>query len=221
MSGRIRKLVVCYNWSYDMIPHKFFKSLFASDVRTDPGMEIVSLPTPSQTVTGNLNVDHALAKGATEILHLDVDQAVPKDVLARMRAHNKDIVSALTPLRMEPYDWSMFKFLPDGQRGATREQPVRRLQRVDAVGCGCMLVQAHVYRSLRPPWFCTECDDLGMRMVRSSDFFFFQKVKEAGYEVWVDTTLESGHDTTFELNSKTLRREIKYEDEPAEAVGVK
>ena len=200
-----RKLAVIVNWPYEYLPWNFMASLWSSDVRLERSAVLLRPISPVPAMSANMAIKTALAMGATEILSLDVDQDVPVDVLAKLRSHSKDVVGALTPLRPYPHEWIMYNF-GDGKR--VNVEPTERLQKVDVTGGGCMLVQSYVFEHIEPPWFATETTSDGCEIVMSSDFYFFDKVKKAGFELYIDTTCESAHHTDLPLHSTSLRRKL-------------
>jgi hypothetical protein len=72
---------------------------------------------------------------------------------------------------------------------------------VDNTGCGCILYKTEVFENIEPPWFeFTETED-GRPM--GEDITFCKKLKEAGYEIFVDTSIVIGHISLLEVNRAT------------------
>jgi len=61
-----------------------------------------------------------------------------------------------------------------------------RMQQVDITGGGCMMIRASVFDTLAEPWFAPEHE-------WGTDIQLCKQVRQAGYEVWCDTSLEIGH----------------------------
>ncbi len=205
------KLAVHSSWPYGMLPWTFFASLWNSDVRLEKEVMLLRSVSPCPGLGGNMAVQVALDHGADEILFVDTDQGVPVDILARFRAHNVEIVGALTALRAVPYRWSMFKFgegLQEGQKVFV--EPTQRLQKVDATGNGCMLAKTSVFHKIPKPWFMNETTPDGTQITKSTDFYFFEKAAACGISTYVDTTVESPHYTETMLNMQTLGRKVEY-----------
>ena len=62
----------------------------------------------------------------------------------------------------------------------------RRLQMVDVTGGGCMVINMEVFDKIPSPWFEPELD-------RGTDIQICNKVRDAGYTVWCDTSIDIGH----------------------------
>lgn len=63
------------------------------------------------------------------------------------------------------------------------------LIRADALGTGCMLIKRDVLEAIGYPWFkCHEMSGGG------EDFFFCDRAKEAGFEVWGDFSVQAHHE---------------------------
>lgn len=77
--------------------------------------------------------------------------------------------------------------------------PERRhgLQQVDAIGTGCILIKRKVLEEVRAPFMRKWSEDgiaeLGL------DFYFCQKAKDAGFEVWCDWRAPCSHFKTLDL----------------------
>ncbi len=61
-----------------------------------------------------------------------------------------------------------------------------KLQQVDVVGGACLFMPCSMFDKIPQPWFDTEHD-------YGTDIQVCKKAKEAGYEVWADTSIEFGH----------------------------
>jgi hypothetical protein len=112
---------------------------------------------------------------------IDSDMVVPPDTVQRLLATGKEIVGALSFERNPPYVLGAVRGddMPDGAPFV--------LHRVPAVGAGCLLIRRHVLESMPKPWF--EHTTPGW----NEDFHFCEKATGAGFEVWLDGTLELGH----------------------------
>lgn len=202
------KLVVTLDWPYSNVPWIWVSSLLASDVIKEKNFEIIRAITTDTNCSGNMLIKASLEAGATEILSFSADQAFPKDVLSRLRAHNKDCVSALTPTRQAGHHWLAFNLNEQGL--GVKADLKYPLQRIDVAGGGCMLTKAHVFEKIEPPWFKATKTKDGCGIVQTCDFYFFKKLKEAGFEAYVDNTLESYHQTEVILSSQTLGVPLPY-----------
>lgn len=130
-------------------------------------------------------VQAALTAHATHVFWLDSDMRFPKDALVRLLAHDVPIVAANYPTRRPP-------IVPVAQRNAEGHlfttAHAKGLVPVDAVGMGCMLVQASVYHALPKPWFAlgySRSDDGYV----GEDHYFCQQARAKGFSVAVDQAL--------------------------------
>ncbi|MDP6460053.1 MAG: hypothetical protein QF829_04605, partial [Candidatus Hydrothermarchaeota archaeon] len=84
-----------------------------------------------------------------------------------------------------------------------------KLFRVDAVGMGCCLIKAEVFRSIAQPWFVYD-----VKRNRGEDIYFCEKVKEAGYDIWVDPEVLPVHLGVSEVGIEHFRSKFGREDSP-------
>ena len=202
------RLAVLVDWPNGNTPWICMASLWNSDVRREPDCFMLRGIAPHPDVAANMTIKVALDKGAEELFFICADQGVPRNVLARMRSHDADIVGALTASRQNNHPWLIYNFGPDGH--ATPIITDAPAQRVDYVGPGCMLVKASVFRTLPQPWWDTRVSEDGTSVTSSSDFSFFRKAKEHGMRVFVDATLESPHLHDVVLNARSLHRKAPF-----------
>lgn len=202
------KLAVVLDWPYTLVPHAWWATLWASDVRREPNVEVIRAVSTDMTCSANMLIRTALEGGASEILCFSADQTFPFDILSRLRAHNKPVVSAITATRQEGHQWLAFNIDKDGfGRRAPLDFP---LTKVDIPSPGCMLIKAEVFNKVPAPWFKATLTRDGCGIVQTSDFYFFKKCKEYGVECYVDSTIESIHFTEVPLSTKTLGRKLPY-----------
>lgn len=149
----------------------------------------------------NAIVESAIAVNADYLLMLDDDHVV--DVERHLTANDsyeflnklithleedpkKGIVGALYFQRGASCDpVIMFKNSP-GYTFYTMNDVSRRLQKVDVTGGGCMCINMKVFDKINSPWFQPE---LG----QGTDIQLCEKVANAGWEIWCDTSIELGH----------------------------
>lgn len=134
----------------------------------------------------NAICEHALEKGADYVLFIDDDMTFESNLLLKLMAHDKDIVSAWAYQRGEPHNpvAYMYSSMANGYVAAINAANTG-LRRVDAVGFGAVLIKTKVFEKLAKPWFKFERfgEDIG----------FCHAARQAGFEVWCDSDLEIGH----------------------------
>jgi hypothetical protein len=141
----------------------------------------------------NIIIRQALDIDCTHILFLDDDVICPPDILPRLLAHNKDIVTGLYLMRNHPHFPIAFDFADE--TGKARHLIMdnyrnQNLVEIVATGLGCVLIRTDVFRAMKEPWIRIGelesdmwCDDLG----------FYKRARELGYKLWLDTTIHVGH----------------------------
>ena len=118
------------------------------------------------------------------------------------------IVSGWTPLRKQPHFPLVY------QRSGEQYRPMLpegSLQKVDGFGFGCVLIKTHVFERMTRPWFEQEFFEEDSAKVGGlkvgHDLNWCRKAQEAGFDLWVDNTVECGHlmnvmiDRQYAMNS--------------------
>jgi len=146
----------------------------------------------------------ALDNGVRHLLFVDADSIVPNDLYTRLASHNLPIVSALYHRRHPDYREAMWKLHPTPKPGAKYMAPgpgtwsyqKGTLIEVDVVGCGAVLIHTDVLRKVPKPWFKWNIPWTGEQTMDSvsEDFWFFERAREAGFKVIVDTGLIVEHE---------------------------
>lgn len=140
----------------------------------------------------NVMIQQALAYNCTHILFIDDDTCPPPDIISKLLAHNKSIVTGLYLMRSFPHQPIIFektyangeclhRFLQDDEEG---------LIEVSSCGLGAALIKIEVFKELEQPWIRLGevesdhwCDDIG----------FFKRAKDAGYRIFCDLSVKVGH----------------------------
>ena len=142
----------------------------------------------------NALVDAAIAADFTHLLMLDDDMIVPPDLLARLLAHDKDLVGALYwqrggafhPVVMKAITLETGDFHPDYYAASDPIMQRPGLYPVDIIGGGCMLFRVDCFRKISPPYFWWE-HSMG------TDIAICTRLREAGIQPYIDTSIELGH----------------------------
>jgi hypothetical protein len=146
-------------------------------------------------------VEQALEKGCTHLLMADTDQVYPADTIEKLLSHEKDIVGVAVHRRWPPYDLIMMR----GELGSYTHVPEAEcysgvLVPVDATGTGCLLFDTRVFLDIPRPWF--EFGQANGNPV-GEDILFCSKARAAGFEIFVDTSIQVDHLTTLRVNRGT------------------
>ena len=75
--------------------------------------------------------------------------------------------------------------------------------KIDATGTGCIMYDSRVFtdEKIEFPWFETRVSDIGKRV--GEDIGMCVKLKEAGYNIYVDTSITIGHIMLHEVDRVT------------------
>lgn len=142
-------------------------------------------------------VNYALQSGATHLLMVDADMLFPMDTIPKLLAHGKEVVGVKYKKREFPVRWLHKRSsVLEGT-----EEPTETPFVVDYVGTGLMLIDLSIFEKLGKPknegerptaWFSFGRDSQGA-LVMGEDVWFCNVVRDAGYQVWVDPTIQVGH----------------------------
>lgn len=139
----------------------------------------------------NLIIEKALQLDCTHILFIDDDMAFAPDSLNKLLAHDVDIISGLYLMRNSPFKPVMFDVAHDDGRCVHSELDEQSgLVEVVNCGLGFVLISTEIFHEMIKPWITLGeleadqwCDDIA----------FFNRVREEGYEIYVDTNCPIGH----------------------------
>jgi glycosyltransferase involved in cell wall biosynthesis len=140
----------------------------------------------------NIIIQQALSIDCSHILFIDDDVTFPPDLLFRLLAHGKDVVTGYYLMRNFPHKPIIFdESLDDGRCVHHFPEPGEtELIEVVNTGLGCALIKTEVFKALEPPWIRLGqlekdhwCDDID----------FFNRVRAAGFKLYCDLTLTVGH----------------------------
>ena len=136
--------------------------------------------TPSEK--RNYGIVQAINKKADYILFVDDDMVFGPGTLKKLISRNKDVIGVVYYFKRP--ELSPIIELLDGMKNEPFE--------CKGVGAGLLLVKTSVLMRMKRPWFDTKVNDIGMTVLGDS-YFFCDRVREAGFEVWCDPTIEVHH----------------------------
>jgi hypothetical protein len=139
-----------------------------------------------------LNQRNNLVKKAKEvnsdyILWLDSDMTYPATTALRLLEHNKDIVACNYSKRTKPLKTVAYTNLNDWDSWVHME-PQDELVKVEGVGMGCMLMKLDIFEKLQKPYFEFRYKE-DTQDYFGEDFILLGKLREQGYDVFIDTVL--------------------------------
>lgn len=142
--------------------------------------------------------------GAEYMLWLDSDMVVPPTTALRLMAHNEPVVTANYIRRQKPYKGVAYEKVGEWENPLDYT-PKDSLAVVEGIGMGCFLMKTSILDELPRPWFeftwvKESVDWLG------EDINFCAKIRNAGYEIKVDTqiSMETLHLGTYAFGSDLL-----------------
>jgi len=151
-------------------------------------------------------IQQALEDGISHLIMTDTDQILPDDIFVKLIVHaarGKDVVIAPVHRRYDPFDLILM-------RGSSPDEYIHvdddecysgNLIEVDAGGGGCFMVSMKAVLEIDYPWFTLdEKTPLGGDM--GEDIAFFWKLRQKGYQIWADTSIEIGHLADIVINKE-------------------
>lgn len=135
------------------------------------------------------------------LVMLDQDHAHPADIVERLMMHalqdrEKKIISGLNYRRGVPYEPMAYIRHGDKHCRYEGEFDGESLYSVDAVATCAMLVHRSVFETIPGPWFEDNYKRYAEHVFSGEDLDFCRKARNAGFKIWVDSSLTSPHRTT-------------------------
>ncbi len=139
-----------------------------------------------------LNQRNNLVKKAKEvnsdyILWLDSDMTYRATTALRLLEHNKDIVACNYTKRTKPLKTVAYTNLNDWDSWVPMESQ-DELVKVEGVGMGCILMKLDIFEKLQKPYFEFRYKE-DTQDYFGEDFILLGKLREQGYDVFIDTVL--------------------------------
>lgn len=147
----------------------------------------------------NSLVQQAQFEGCRQLFMMDTDQIYPPDTLTKLMSHKKDVCGVRVHRRYPPFDPIFLR--KDKEKGYWRisdeEMFSGNLVEVDATGTGALLFNMEIFDKIEDPWFKFTIDSTGRT---GEDIYFCEKAKDAGFQIFVDTSIEVEHLATIAVN---------------------
>ena len=138
----------------------------------------------------NLIAHYAIENGYDYLMCVDHDIAFDVTTIAKLVAHNKDIIGGIYRQRRPEQILEVFNmaYHPYYDTKAFYTTPFE----VGAIGLGCALIKVDVLKKIGYPQFdyhqAIKAEDS-----LSEDVDFCQKAKKAGYRIWIDPDIRCEH----------------------------
>ena len=160
----------------------------------------------------NKVAEKLLQTNMTHVLMLDIDHTHPQDIIQRLAKWvlldpEVKIVGGLNFRRGAPYEPCAF-IEEDGKVYAPADWP-QGLVKVDYLGTGSILIAREVFEEIEPPWFFNDYRHAWEGHYPGEDIGFSAKAREAGFDLYMDTTTVSPHLTTHGIDESTFRNYMK------------
>ena len=152
----------------------------------------------------NAALEQAIRDGFTHVVFLDADMIFPDDLFARLLRHipRGAVVSGFYPQRRMPYaPVALRNGRPDASGLYRRytfdadytDVDVHGLREEEVIGMGCALIPLSIVQALGPrPWFEYRLNEDGWPMI-SEDVPFCERVRAAGFQIYLDPSIQCGH----------------------------
>lgn len=148
----------------------------------------------------DISRDHLVRKALEDdvdyVFFLDTDIVPPHDILLNLLAWKLPIVSGLywTKAKLP----CAYKFEGDSKHVKSIDPSMleQRIIEVDAVGTGCLLIDARVFKKIPAPWFKWDMlpwADPEESPGHSEDINFCIKAKAHGFPIYLDTAVRCKH----------------------------
>lgn len=157
----------------------------------------------------------ALKSEADYLMFLDSDQIIQKDTIDRMAYHldkGEDIVTTLIFRKDPPFQPCIFSYqeeLPNRQIGLkfydVEQEDLTKPFYVESCGMGCAMMKVNIFKNLPQPWFLP-------RPYTGEDIAFIWEVRQKGYKILCDPTIEIGHVGYKNFNRQDYLKSIQDEN---------
>ena len=129
--------------------------------------------------------NQALEINADYALWLDSDMMFPSTTAMRLMAHDQNVVCANYMKRASPLQTVAYPKRGDWENWLPLESD-QELEEVEGIGMGCMMMRPAILADIEAPFFSFEYKD---KEWHGEDFYFQQKLRDAGYKIMVDMNL--------------------------------
>lgn len=143
----------------------------------------------------NQIVKFFLESDCTHLLFVDADTIPPLDALKRLLAHDKPIISALTPiieLNEETNDyWRKWNAVDETDQ---HMKPNTGTRMCKGAGASCILIKREVFEQLEAPYYRFQYkDDSGKSVLVGEDIYFIINALSKGIKTYADTSILCQH----------------------------
>ena len=183
------KVLLCIPYTGYVAPQAAYSLIPMACHARNKGVSVDMLPIGLSLVyTAREEAAKAFLQGKYDaLLFVDSDMVVPIELLTKLIEHNKDIVSALAFKRTPGYEPCIFKECSETDAKFYLDYP-KGLIEIEGVGMACTLIKRRVFETVPEPRFFPH-------KILGEDLSFCVRARAAGFKIYCDTTLISGHVT--------------------------
>lgn len=156
-------------------------------------------------------------KDFTHLFFTESDMILPHDAIVKLVDLDKDMASGVYFLRSDNHEVGLgqpclykrpLASWPDDNYGQIPVSifPEDKPFQVDCVGFGCVLFKRKVFEGLKKPYFNLDANKYG------SDMYFYHHARKAGFELWVDPTVQCGQIDYYETTIQDWRKRLTNKD---------
>lgn len=184
-----------------------------------PEHVVSSKQTAALDLAREQTIEMAMEVDPEWVLFLDSDVFPPKDIFFQLRQHDLDVISGVYYVKKDPPHPAMWRLDKEDTLSPVYQFKEDLIVEVDAVGLGCTLVNKRVFEDIDRPWFrWTEgyedhpwdMRSVGGQQGIGEDFYFCHKAKEAGYNIYVDTSIMCLHEGSALIGANGYRHKEAY-----------
>ena len=144
--------------------------------------------------------------GCSHLIMMDCDMIYHPRTITQLISHNLPVVGARCYRRYPPFDPLLLQGDPLIGYESIDKWEDDELVEVDATGTGCLLFDMQVFSFLPPPWFKQRDNpNEAIGGVIGEDIGFSWDLRQAGYKIYVDTSVSADHLTMMRVNDATYR----------------
>lgn len=174
----------------DSVPAQFAQSLACLEKE---GQTAVAFQISSLIYTArNELAKKAIEMEADQVLWLDSDMVFQPDILKRLMAHDRDIVSGLYFRRVPPFYPVVFDKLTITESGCDHRnmaEAPKEFTEVEGIGFGCVLMKTSVLFDV----MAIHGDLFSPINGVGEDLSFCWRARSIGYKIYVDPEIKLGH----------------------------
>ncbi len=176
--------------------------------------EYWAIPSKTPEVARNHAINMFLTdpkwKSKTHLFFLDADTLPCSDfAIEKLLYHNKAVTAGVTPIirgnlatgrgDITCY-WSALKWDEQGEYDTIGINDLpRKLFKSPRVGGTTILLRRDVLEKLKKPYQKNTFSEDMTQQILSEDFYFSDKIREAGFDIWVDPDVKCHHFHNFDL----------------------